>query len=101
MPRHFTLFSLYSQGNFFTRSSDLLALPTLSPDHELSVRMSIEENLPTAMVSFQTALLFTTNFGERRIRVITMACPVVSDLNAVIAGADQFCLADLMVKAGT
>jgi len=50
-------------GNFFTRSTDLLALPNVNPDNSYTMQMAIEENLTTNIVCFQTALLYTTSFG--------------------------------------
>lgn len=76
-------------GNFFVRSTDLLSLPNVNPDAGYAVQMSVEENLTdTPLVSFQSALLYTSSKGERRIRVHTMCLPVVSALSDVYAGAD-------------
>ncbi|XP_073505705.1 protein transport protein Sec24A [Phyllobates terribilis] len=76
-------------GNFFVRSTDLLSLPNVNPDAGYAVQMSVEENLTdTPVVSFQSALLYTSSKGERRIRVHTMCLPVVSALSDVYAGAD-------------
>uniref|UniRef100_T2MH92 Protein transport protein Sec24A n=1 Tax=Hydra vulgaris TaxID=6087 RepID=T2MH92_HYDVU len=77
-------------GNFFVRSTDLLSLPNVNPDHSFSMQMSIEESLTdSTMVSFQAALLYTTVKGERRIRVHTLALPVTSKLSDVYAYADE------------
>ncbi|XP_056372587.1 protein transport protein Sec24A isoform X3 [Hyla sarda] len=76
-------------GNFFVRSTDLLSLPNVNPDAGYAVQMSVEENLTDAtVVSFQSALLYTSSKGERRIRVHTLCLPVVSALSDVYAGAD-------------
>ncbi|XP_065490032.1 protein transport protein Sec24B isoform X2 [Caloenas nicobarica] len=76
-------------GNFFVRSTDLLSLANVNPDAGFAVQMSIEENLTdTSLVCFQTALLYTSSKGERRIRVHTLCLPVVSSLADVYAGAD-------------
>ncbi|XP_018425462.1 PREDICTED: protein transport protein Sec24A isoform X1 [Nanorana parkeri] len=76
-------------GNFFVRSTDLLSLPNVNPDAGYAVQMSVEENLTdTPLVSFQSALLYTSSKGERRIRVHTMCLPIVSALSDVYAGAD-------------
>ncbi|XP_069826047.1 protein transport protein Sec24A isoform X1 [Dendropsophus ebraccatus] len=76
-------------GNFFVRSTDLLSLPNVNPDAGYAVQMSVEENLTdTPVVSFQSALLYTSSKGERRIRVHTMCLPVASALSDVYAGAD-------------
>ncbi|XP_070613990.1 protein transport protein Sec24B isoform X2 [Erythrolamprus reginae] len=76
-------------GNFFVRSTDLLSLANVNPDAGFAVQMSIEENLSeTSLVCFQTALLYTSSKGERRIRVHTLCLPVVASLMDVYAGAD-------------
>ncbi|KFQ65479.1 Protein transport protein Sec24B, partial [Pelecanus crispus] len=76
-------------GNFFVRSTDLLSLANINPDAGFAVQMSIEESLTdTSLVCFQTALLYTSSKGERRIRVHTLCLPVVSSLTDVYAGAD-------------
>ncbi|XP_029452417.1 LOW QUALITY PROTEIN: protein transport protein Sec24B [Rhinatrema bivittatum] len=76
-------------GNFFVRSTDLLSLANINPDAGFAVQMSIEENLAdTSLACFQTALLYTSSKGERRIRVHTICLPVVNSLSDVFAGAD-------------
>nr|KAF6502489.1 SEC24-like protein B, COPII coat complex component [Molossus molossus] len=76
-------------GNFFVRSTDLLTLANINPDAGFAVQLSIEESLTdTSLVCFQTALLYTSSKGERRIRVHTLCLPVVSSLADVYAGVD-------------
>ncbi|XP_036046711.1 protein transport protein Sec24B isoform X3 [Onychomys torridus] len=76
-------------GNFFVRSTDLLSLANINPDAGFAVQLSIEESLAdTSLVCFQTALLYTSSKGERRIRVHTLCLPVVSSLADVYAGVD-------------
>ncbi|XP_062839071.1 protein transport protein Sec24B isoform X3 [Anolis carolinensis] len=76
-------------GNFFVRSTDLLSLANVNPDAGFAVQMSIEESLAdTSLVCFQTALLYTSSKGERRIRIHTLCLPVVTSLIDVYAGAD-------------
>ncbi|XP_040827876.1 protein transport protein Sec24A isoform X2 [Ochotona curzoniae] len=86
-------------GNFFVRSTDLLSLPNVNPDAGYAVQMSVEENLTdTQLVSFQSALLYTSSKGERRIRVHTLCLPVVSNLNEVFLGADVQAIAGLLAN---
>ncbi|XP_014448631.1 protein transport protein Sec24B [Tupaia chinensis] len=76
-------------GNFFVRSTDLLSLANINPDAGFAVQLSIEESLTdTSLVCFQTALLYTSSRGERRIRVHSLCLPVVSSLADVYAGVD-------------
>ncbi|TPX48602.1 hypothetical protein SeMB42_g02938 [Synchytrium endobioticum] len=87
-------------GNFFLRSTDLLALPNVSPDHAYGVEMSIEENLAPGICCFQTAVLHTSSNGERRIRVSTLALPVTTSLADLFSSADQYALASILAKKG-
>ena len=85
-------------GSFFIRSSDLLALPTVSPDNSYALQFTIDENLSVPIACFQSALLYTASFGERRIRIITLALPVTSDLGEIYRNIDQCALATLLGK---
>ncbi|XP_036915414.1 protein transport protein Sec24A isoform X2 [Sturnira hondurensis] len=86
-------------GNFFVRSTDLLSLPNVNPDAGYAVQMSVEESLAdTQLVSFQSALLYTSSKGERRIRVHTLCLPVVSTLNEVFLGADVQAISGLLAN---
>lgn len=86
-------------GNFFVRSTDLLSLPNVNPDAGYAVQMSVDENLTDMqVVSFQSALLYTSSKGERRIRVHTLCLPVVSSLADVYAGADVQAISGLLAN---
>lgn len=50
------------------------------------------------VTSVQCALLYTTSGGERRIRVHTMAVPVVSDLGEMYKAADGPACASLLAR---
>lgn len=51
-------------GNFFVRSTDLLALANVNPDTALGVQVQIEETLSNRNnISFQAALLYTSSRG--------------------------------------
>lgn len=55
-------------GNFFVRSTDLLSLPNVNPDAGYAVQMSVEESLTDMqVVSFQSALLYTSSKGKVRL----------------------------------
>ncbi|KAM9289388.1 protein transport protein Sec24A isoform 2-T4 [Morus bassanus] len=86
-------------GNFFVRSTDLLSLPNVNPDAGYAVQMSVEESLTDMqVVSFQSALLYTSSKGERRIRVHTMCLPVVTSLSDVYLGADVQAITGLLAN---
>ncbi|KAI8613402.1 hypothetical protein BC830DRAFT_1161697 [Chytriomyces sp. MP71] len=85
-------------GNFFLRSTDLLALPTVDPDNSYAIEMEIQDPLPSAVACFQTALLHTSSSGERRIRVLTLTVPVTDSLGELYTGADEYAIATLLSK---
>jgi protein transport protein SEC24 len=50
-------------GNFFLRSMDLLALPSVSPDNAFAYQLGLDEPVTGNLVCFQAGLLYTTSFG--------------------------------------
>ena len=89
-------------GHFFVRSQDLLALPCVSPDHGYTFQLTIEDELGrhNGNAFFQSALLYTSSNGQRRIRVHTLALPVVKDASKVFAHADTVAITALLAKLG-
>ncbi|PFH49924.1 hypothetical protein AMATHDRAFT_146483 [Amanita thiersii Skay4041] len=85
-------------GNFFVRSTDLLAMPAVPQDQSYAIEIQIEEAITTPFVVFQTAVLHTTCYGERRIRVITLALPTTTSLSEVFASADQIAITTLLAN---
>lgn len=85
-------------GNFFVRSTDLLAMPAVPQDQSYAIEIQIEEAITTPFVVFQTAVLHTTCYGERRIRVVTLALPTTTSLSEVFASADQVAIATLLAN---
>lgn len=85
-------------GNFFVRSTDLLALPAVPIDQSYCIELAIEDPLTQPFVVLQTAVLNTSATGERRIRVITSAYPVTSSLSELYAAADQWAIATLLAN---
>ncbi|XP_019497700.1 PREDICTED: protein transport protein Sec24A [Hipposideros armiger] len=74
-------------GNFFVRSTDLLSLPNVNPDAGYAVQMSVEESLTdTQLVSFQSALLYTSSKVLAVDRSVTASLSDARDalVNAVI-----------------
>ncbi|KAI9491941.1 hypothetical protein BDB00DRAFT_830368 [Zychaea mexicana] len=76
-------------GNFFIRSTDLLALPNVPRNQNYVIEVAIEDELRGPTACFQTALLHTTCSGERRIRVITLCLPVTTSVPEMIASINQ------------
>ncbi|WVO17019.1 protein transporter SEC24 [Cryptococcus depauperatus] len=85
-------------GNFFVRSTDLLALPTVPTDQNYVIELQIEDDIKGSMVVIQTAVLHTTCFGERRIRVITQAMPTTDSIAELYATADQIAITSFMAN---
>eukprot|EP00850_Spirogloea_muscicola_P012019 SM000076S21840 [mRNA] locus=s76:425143:430115:- [translate_table: standard] len=100
-------------GHFFIRSTDLLAMPAVDCDKAFAIQFSHEETLlTTPTVYLQAALLYgratllmsqngqvyTSSSGERRIRVHTMAIPVVADLGEMYRAADAAAITAVMSK---
>lgn len=83
-------------GNFFTRSTDLLSLPTVPIDQSYAIELQIEDPLTQPFVVLQTAVLHTTCYGERRIRVMTTAYPTTTSMSEVFASADQNAIMTLL-----
>ncbi|KAJ1352255.1 hypothetical protein KIN20_008550 [Parelaphostrongylus tenuis] len=86
-------------GNFFVRSTDLLALANVNPDSAIAVQVSMEEKL-SSVVCFQAALLYTSSKGDRRIRVHTMCLPTTADLAQVYNNFDLKATVSLIAKIG-
>ncbi|OWB75162.1 hypothetical protein B5S31_g5024 [[Candida] boidinii] len=79
-------------GNFFNRSSDLCSFPTFPRDQSYVIEMSIDEYIGKPYVYCQAAILHTTSFGERRIRVMTLGIPTSKELRDIYASADQLAI---------
>lgn len=87
-------------GNFFVRSSNLLTLPIANPDTGYALQIAIEDDLNpnTRYVYFQASVLYTTPYGERRIRVHTARYPTASTLPEIIYGANQTAIVGMLAK---
>jgi len=90
-------------GNFNIRGTDLLALPNCNADsvfafdldHDVSGQNHSQS--PSA-VTIQSALLYTTSDGERRIRVATQALPLTARPSEILESADAEAVATLLTK---
>ncbi|KAK3724482.1 COPII subunit [Vermiconidia calcicola] len=76
-------------GNFFNRSSDLCAFPSMPRDQAYVVEIAIDETITKAYACLQVGVLHTTCNGERRIRVLTLSIPTTQNLAEVYSSADQ------------
>ncbi len=94
-------------GNFFVRSTDLLAFSAVPIDQSYCIEISHEDQLTMPFAILQTGILYTscygtsitntrqavdvhtTSTGERRIRVVTTALPTTSNLSEMYSSVDQ------------
>ena len=51
-------------GNFFVRSTDLLAMPAVPQDLSYAIEVQIEDTITAPFVVFQTAVLHTSCYGN-------------------------------------
>lgn len=86
-------------GNFLIRGTDLLALPNCTSDSVFGFDLvHDEQTVNTNFITVQSALLYTTSDGERRIRVATQALPVTSLMSEVMASVNTDALCCLLSK---
>ncbi|CAM9383976.1 unnamed protein product [Scytosiphon promiscuus] len=86
-------------GNYFIRGTDLLALPNCTPDSVFAVEFGYDEQLLTAsVITVQSALLYTTSCGERRIRVHNLAVPVETVIQNVFDSVSIDVLCNVLAK---
>jgi len=86
-------------GNFFIRGKDLLALPNVTRDSSYTVELEHDsEAIGTPVVYVQSALLYTTSTGERRIRVHTLAVPVATKTEDLTKSVDMDTMCNLIAK---
>lgn len=76
-------------GNAFVRGEDILSLANVNPDAGFAVNLELEEDLDRfPFATLQAALLYTNSMGERRVRVHTLALPIVKRVDELYHNAD-------------
>jgi len=86
-------------GNFFIRSTDLLAIPNTDEDKAFAFQLSLTENLTgTKYGAIQSAVLYTNSSGERRIRVQTVSVPITTNIPDLFRHADCGAITNLVAK---
>ncbi|GJN25091.1 hypothetical protein PR202_gb12878 [Eleusine coracana subsp. coracana] len=76
-------------GNFCKRVPTDIDLPAIDSDKTVMVTFKHDDKLQeNAECGFQCALLYTTVFGQRRIRVINLSLPCTSQLSSLFRYAD-------------
>lgn len=86
-------------GNFFIRGTDLLALPNVTPQSTFTVELEHEsEAIGRPVLYVQSALLYTTSTGERRIRVNTIAASVATRAEDIVKKVDMDAVCNVIAK---
>lgn len=70
-------------GNFFVRSTDLLAMPAVPQDQSYAIEVTIEDTITSPFVVFQTAVLHTTCYGVLTLFSCIFIAYVSAKVNAV------------------
>lgn len=90
------------EGNYFMRSTDLIALPSPNCDQAFGIEIMHNEQSPAAAnvkeTYIQTALLYTTTSGARRIRIHTLRIPLARTMKELYDSVDQEALAALTAR---
>lgn len=86
-------------GSFKMANTTDVELAGIDADKAIAVRIRHDDKIPdNADVHFQVALLYTSVFGERRIRVSTLSIRAVSTLSDIFRGADMDALVNVLPK---
>jgi protein transport protein SEC24 len=86
-------------GNFFVRGTDLLALPNCNADSTFGFDIvHDEQSVNSKYVSIQSALLYTSSDGERRIRVASHILAVTNSMTELMASVDTEATISLMAR---
>lgn len=81
-------------GHLHVRSNDLVALPSISSDDTLVAQLALEDSVVAGgQVYVQCAVLYTNSQSERRIRVHTLALPVVAGVYELLESSDSLACA--------
>jgi len=86
-------------GSFTMRARDLLSLPQSDPDGVEGFEFAFEEELIAGkFIALQSAVLYTTMDGERRIRVTNQAVPLTNNPGEVAQGMQPDVVSAILFK---
>lgn len=87
-------------GNSFVKSSNVFFIPFVNYELSHTFTITVEDAVSYPIACFQISNLYTTLNGDRHIRVITLALPVVKSVAQLNEFVDQQAMAHLITKAG-
>ena len=86
-------------GGFTFKQTPDLSLASIDADKTIGFMIRTEEKLKENTMAFlQFAILYTNQFGERRIRVFNQSLQIAKNLNAYFKAADVETLSDFLIK---
>ncbi len=85
-------------GNFFTRDGNEMEIAAVSCDSSFGVMLTHDRKITQKEAAIQTALLYTSPEGQRRIRVHTLSLPVTSALGNLFRFSDLDTIINLSLK---
>ncbi|CAG9534212.1 unnamed protein product [Cercopithifilaria johnstoni] len=85
-------------GSFFMDNSTDLEMGVIDCDKAVHVEIRHDDKLPEGSAHLQTAVLFTSCSGQRRLRIHNLALAVSSDYNQLYRVADLDCLTSFLFK---
>eukprot|EP00761_Pharyngomonas_kirbyi_P013520 gb/GECH01013549.1/.p1 GENE.gb/GECH01013549.1/~~gb/GECH01013549.1/.p1 ORF type:complete len:878 (+),score=189.28 gb/GECH01013549.1/:1-2634(+) len=91
----------YFFGNFFAKGQDLLALPSVDADKAFGIILAHTDNsLSQQTAVIQSAVLYTSSGGQRRIRVHNLTIPITRQLPHMFKFTDVDATANIISKIG-
>ncbi|CAL2040490.1 unnamed protein product [Caenorhabditis brenneri] len=85
-------------GSFYMENSTDLELATIDENKAFLTEIKHDDTLKDPASLIQTAVLYTSMTGQRRLRILNMCLPVTSDYNQVYRLADPEALTAFMLK---
>ena len=85
-------------GSFYMENSTDLELATIDESKAFITEIKHDDSLKDPASLIQTAVLYTSMTGQRRLRILNMCLPVTADYNQVYRLADPEALTTFMLK---
>ncbi|CAP26255.2 Protein CBR-SEC-24.1 [Caenorhabditis briggsae] len=85
-------------GSFYMENSTDLELATIDESKAFITEIKHDDTLKDQASLIQTAVLYTSMTGQRRLRILNMCLPVTADYNQVYKLADPEALTTFMLK---